>query len=74
MKNPYDYKNNISVTTTPNGGKVITMNEAILIKILNDLWDASEYQRQMGYTYTAEDTTELRRVIVDKMVASNVMY
>lgn len=71
MKSIYDYKNNISVVTTPNGDKVITMNEAILTKLTNRLWDASDYQRQNGNTYSAEDTLELRRVLVDKEAATN---
>lgn len=45
MLDIYNYKKNITITTTPNGDKVITMNEAILISLINCISDASEFQR-----------------------------
>lgn len=59
MKNIYDYQNNIKVTTTPNGDKVITMNEQILRSIRNHLFEAVESYEAKGLDATAKDTIEL---------------
>lgn len=66
MKNIYDYKNNITITTTPNGDKVITMNRQILVSMLNSLCDASDFQKSKGLDAMAEDTKELWRALMDK--------
>ena len=65
-KRIYDYRANITITTTPNGDKVLTMNEEILIAMLNHLNDAVAYQKEQGYDATANDTRELWRALVDK--------
>lgn len=67
MNNIYDYKNNINVITTPNGDKVITMNEAIYVELLNHVWDASKYQESQNHRATAESTLEMRDALDDKM-------
>lgn len=64
--NIYDYQANITVTTTPNGDKVITMNNAIFTKLLNDLFDAQMYQENKNLNATARDTQELWRALADK--------
>lgn len=64
--NIYDYQANITVTTTPNGDKVITMNSAIFTKLLNDLFDAQMYQENKNLNATARDTQELWRALADK--------
>lgn len=64
--NIYDYQANITVTTTPNGDKVITMNDAIFTKLLNDLFDAQMYQENKNLNATARDTQELWRALADK--------
>ena len=66
MNSLYDYENNITVTTTPNGDKVVTMNSAIFTEILNAINDASNYQNEKGYKATAETTLELWRNLCDK--------
>ena len=62
----YNYQANITVTTTPNGDKVITMNGAIFTKLLNDLFDAQMYQENKNLNATARDTQELWRALDDK--------
>ena len=59
MENIYDYKNNINVITTPNGDKVITMNEAIYVELLNHVYDASRFQESQNHKVTAESTMEM---------------
>lgn len=66
MKNIYDYQANITITKTPNGDFVMTMNDAILTNILNDIHDASELQRQQGYDATANSTKDLWRALCEK--------
>lgn len=61
--NIYDYQANITVTTTPNGDKVITMNNAIFTKLLNDLFDAQMYQDSKNLNATARDTQDLWRAL-----------
>ena len=62
----YDYQANITLTKTPNGDVVMTMNDAILIALINHIYDASELQAQKGHTSTAEDTKELWRALYEK--------
>ena len=66
MKSIYDYENNINITTTPNGDKVITMNEQILTAICNTIWDGGQYQSDKGLDATAEDTMKLWTALVNK--------
>ena len=67
MDNIYDYKNNINVITTPNGDKVITMNEAVYVELLNHLFDASEYQKLNNHNATAKSTMEMWDALNDEM-------
>ena len=62
----YDYNKNINIITTPNGDKVITMNDAIFTKLLNDLFDAQMYQESKNLNATARDTQDLWRALADK--------
>lgn len=62
----YDYQKNIKVTTTPNGDKVITMNEAIYVELLNHVFDASRYQDSQNHKATAESTLEMYDALNDK--------
>lgn len=55
----YDYEANINITTTPNGDKVLTMNDAIFTKIINDIYEASKSQEKKGLTATSRDTLKL---------------
>lgn len=59
----YDYDKNITVTTTPNGDKVITMSNGIYAKLCNSVFDAQRYQRDKSLASTARDTLELWRAI-----------
>lgn len=62
----YDYNKNINIITTPNGDKVITMNDAIFTKLLNDIFDASRHQQEEKLDASAEDTIALWRALADK--------
>lgn len=62
--NIYDYKANITVTTTPNGDKVITMNDAIYTKLCNDIFDAQMYQQDKKLDATSRGTQDLWRALV----------
>lgn len=66
MKSIYDYQNNINIVTTPNGDKVITMNEAILTEICNLVWMGGEYQSSKGLNASAENTLKLWTALTDK--------
>lgn len=66
MENIYDYANNIKVITTVSGDKVITMNRAIFIAILNAIHDASERNEDKGLQATADDLKKLWANLVDK--------
>lgn len=66
MKNIYDYQANITLTKTPNGDIVMTMNDAILTDLINYTHDASELQKQQGYSATAENTKALWRALCEK--------
>lgn len=66
MLDIYNYKKNITITTTPNGDKVITMNRQILVTLINSVSDASDLQKSKGLDATAEDTHELWRALIDK--------
>lgn len=59
MTDIYNYNKNITITTTPNGDKVITMNKAILTKLCNCLYDAQRYQQDNNLNATAKDTAKL---------------
>lgn len=59
MTNIYDYNRNIKVATTPNGDKIITMNEAIFTALKNRLFDAADYHRIKGYNEIADDTIKM---------------
>ena len=59
----YDYDKNITVTTTPNGDKVITMSKAIYTNLCNSVFDAQRYQLNKSLTNTAKDTLELWRAL-----------
>lgn len=63
----YDYENNIKITNTPSGDKVIIMNEAILTLICNEIWDAGEYQSEKGLDATSKDTLKLWTALTNKM-------
>lgn len=66
MKSIYDYENNINIVTTPNGDKVITMNEAILTEICNLIWMGGEYQSSKGLNASADNTLKLWETLVQK--------
>lgn len=66
MTDIYNYKKNITITTTPNGDKVITMNDAILTALINCISDASDYQRSKGHKATADDTEEMWKALMKK--------
>lgn len=66
MTDIYNYKSNITVTTTPNGDKVITMNSAIFDKMLNDIFDAHIHQHEKNLDATSRDTQELWQALIDK--------
>lgn len=65
MENIYDYKNNINVITTPNGDKVITMNEAIYVQLLNHIYDASKHQKSQNHNATAKSTMKMWDALYD---------
>lgn len=62
----YDYENNINISTTPSGDKVIVMNDAIYTLLCNEIWDAGEHQSEKGLDATAEDTLKLWTALTSK--------
>ena len=66
MLDIYNYRKNITITTTPKGDKVITMNKEILTFLINCVSDASDYQRSKGYRATADDTEEMWKALMEK--------
>ena len=65
MNDIYGYKNNINVITTPNGDKVITMNEEVYVELLNHLFDASLYQQSKNHNATARSTMKMWEALND---------
>lgn len=59
MKSIYNYKSNITVSTTASGDKVITMNKEILTELLNDLYEAHDSYIQRDLKGLGENTLEL---------------
>lgn len=62
----YNYKKNVTVVTTPNGDKVVTMNSQVFDMLVNHLYDAAKLQRNEGHIATSEDTKELWETLLDK--------
>jgi hypothetical protein len=62
----YNYRKNISVVTTPNGDKVITMNSQVFDLLVNHLYDAAKLQENEGHNATSKDTKELWGALMDK--------
>lgn len=62
---PYNYKKNISVVTTPNGDKVVTMSSQIFDNLVNNIYDAAELQENEGHVATSEETKELWRTLLE---------
>lgn len=62
----YNYRKNISVVTTPNGDKVITMNSQVFDLLVNHLYDAAKLQKNEGHIATSEDTKELWGALMEK--------
>lgn len=62
----YNYRKNISVVTTPNGDKVITMNSQVFDLLVNHLYDAARFQKNVGHIATSEDAKELWGTLMDK--------
>ena len=62
----YNYKKNISVVTTPNGDKVVTMNSQVFDLLVNNMYDAMKLQRNEGHIATSEDTKELWLTLLEK--------
>ena len=65
-KDYYNYRKNISVVTTPNGDKVITMNSQVFDELVTHLYDAAKLQENEGHKATSERTKELWRTLLDK--------
>ena len=55
----YDYEANINIITTSSGDKILTMNDAIFTKLINDIYEASKSQEKKGLTETSRDTLRL---------------
>lgn len=66
MKSIYNYKSNITVSTTASGDKVITMNKEILTELLNDLYEAHDSYVQRDLKGLGENTLELWSAIKGK--------
>lgn len=66
MKSIYNYKANITVSTTASGDKVITMNREILTELLNDLYEAHDSYVQRDLKGLGENTLELWSAIKGK--------
>lgn len=62
----YNYKKNISVVTTPNGDKVVTMNSQIFNSLVNNLYEAAEYQEKEMRRATSDETKKLWRTLIAK--------
>lgn len=59
MKSIYNYKANITVSTTATGDKVITMNKEIFTELLNNLFEAHDSYNKSDLKNLGEDTLEL---------------
>ena len=70
MNSLYDYENNITVNTTPNGDKVVTMNDAIFTEILHAMANGRAWEKEHGYNATAEQTRKLWTELYNKSEAS----
>ena len=66
MKSMYNYKSNITVTTTVNGDKVITMNGEIFTELLNNLFEAHDSYVRRGLDGLADTTIELWKELRNK--------
>lgn len=66
MKDYFNYQENIKVMTTVNGDKVISMNKEIYTLLLNEIFDASEYQEGRNLKATAKNSMELWQALRDK--------
>ena len=66
MKSMYNYKSNITVTTTVNGDKVITMNKEIFTELLNDLFEAHDSYEKRHLNSLAETTITLWQALRGK--------
>ena len=66
MKSMYNYKSNITVSTTVNGDKVISMNREILTELLNDLFEAHDSYVRRGLDVLADTTIELWKELRNK--------
>ena len=66
MKNIYNYQDNITVSTTASGDKVITMNKEIFVSMLNDLFEAEESYEKRGLKSLSDDTIDLWRSLKGK--------
>ena len=66
MKSMYNYKSNITVTTTVNGDKVISMNKEIFTQLLNNLFEAHDSYVRRSLDGIAESAIELWTALKDK--------
>lgn len=69
-ENIYNYQKNIKINKTVSGDVVLTMNEPILITIINCVYDASEYLKSKGLMGSYEDISELWKALYEKDDAS----
>lgn len=66
MKSIYNYKTNITVSTTATGDKVITMNKEIFTELLNTLYEAHDSYIKRDLNSLAENTIELWGAMLKK--------
>lgn len=57
-KTYFDYRD-INVITTPNGDKVITMNEATFTRLIVNLYEAQDRQKEDNRNATARNTGDM---------------
>ena len=66
----YNYQKNIKINKTASGDVVLTMNEPILITLINRVFDAAEYLKGKGLDASYEDISKLWKALYEKDDAS----
>ena len=68
----YNYQKNIKISKTASGDVVLTMNEPILITLINCVYDAAEYLKGQGLNASYEDISNLWKALYEKDDASSL--
>ena len=61
----HDYKKNIDIKRENNDG-IITMNDAIFVELVNNVYASSQYYEEQGFEATASQIKDLWRTLIEK--------